>query len=90
MSKELVTVREVDATGVERAVVVRDRRTLADLLRRKKLYDTDDAARIVGRTVRYIRLLCRREKVDAERILGRYYFTPKQLADLQHPIRQPR
>ncbi len=87
MKKEMVGVHEVDTTGVSREVVVRDRRTLDDLIARKKLYPTHEAAHMFGLTVRYVRLLCRSRKVNAERILGRYYFTPQQIADLQQPIR---
>lgn len=85
--KTLIIVHTVDALGEPRDVIVRERHTLDDLVKAKKLYPTDVAAKMFGLTVPYVRRLCKAGKVNAERILGRYYFTPKQIAELQKPIR---
>lgn len=42
------------------------------------LFSVASAARIIGLSAEHLRRLCREEKVDHVRRLGRYYFTPKQ------------
>jgi hypothetical protein len=78
----IVIVRTVDArTGKDCDEVVRSRKTLKELIKAKRLIPTDQAARLLGLTLPYVRRLCKAGKVNVERILGRYYFTPKQIAN---------
>jgi len=86
--KELrAIVQTIDALGAETRVMIFGQRDLKDLIKRNKLYPTDKAAKMFGLTIPYVRRLCKAGIIDAERILGRYYFTPKQIASLQRPIR---
>ena len=62
------------------------RKTLTVLLKQKQLFTMDDAAKIIGYHVRYLRQLCRERKVDFQKILGRYYMTPKNIADVLAPF----
>jgi hypothetical protein len=88
MKKTLVIVHTIDArTGEDREICINSRRTLEDLIRDGRLYPTDKVAKMTGKTVGYIRRLCTMGMVDVERILGRYYFTPKQVNRLHQPIR---
>jgi hypothetical protein len=52
-----------------------------------KLYDMDDVAEISGLHVRYVRQLCRENKVDHHKLLGRYYMTPAEAAALLTPVK---
>ena len=69
-------------------VVLSDRNTLARLLREKRLYDVDGIVEITGYCVRYVRQLCRQKKVDHHKLLGRYYMTPDEVADLLTPVKK--
>ena len=62
------------------------RNTLDKLLSGKKLFDIRASARITGYCERYVRQLCREKKINHQRILGRYYMTPADIADLLTPV----
>lgn len=75
--------RAFDVDGV----LLDDRRTLEQLLKEKKLYDLESAAKIVGLCVRWLRRLCHDEKIGHHKLLGRYYMTPAEVAALLAPIK---
>lgn len=43
------------------------------------LFSVRSAARVVGLSAEHMRRLCRDEKVDHVKRLGRFFFTPKQM-----------
>lgn len=66
------------------------RDTLAQLLKDKRIYDLNRVSRITGLCVRYLRRLCHGERgrrIAHIRLLGRYYMTPAQVAELLEPIK---
>jgi hypothetical protein len=67
-------------------VTITDKLTLSVLLRRKELYDMENAARVMGRSKVYLRRLCKARRIGHHRFLGRYYMTPKNIADLLQPV----
>ena len=66
------------------------RATIAELLKKKKIYDLDGVSEITGLCVRYLRRLCHGEpkgrRIAHHRLLGRYYMTPQQVAALLEPV----
>lgn len=76
-------------TGGE-TLLLDGRATLAQLLKEKKLYDLEGVSKITGLCVRYLRRLCHGERgrrIAHVRLLGRYYMTPAQVAELLEPIK---
>lgn len=73
--------RKEDFEGVE----LTEQSTLDQLLKKKKLYDVVATAKIVGMNPRYIRRLCHAGAIDHHRLLGRYYLTPVEVANLLQP-----
>lgn len=74
----------------EEIVHLDGRATIAELLKAKKLYDLDGVSNITGLCVRYLRRLCHGEhgkRIAHHRLLGRYYMTPVQVADLLEPVK---
>lgn len=67
-------------------VTLDNRRTLDKLLKDRRLYTTENVAKMTGRTTRYIRRLCHAKFIKHHRILGRYYFTKDEVALLVHPV----
>ena len=63
-----------------------DRNTLSKLLKAKKIYTLDKVAEIVDRCPRYLRKLCHAGVVDHHKLLGRYYMTPVEVANLMTPV----
>jgi hypothetical protein len=90
--KKLVVMRVINlSNGLENSLVIEKRNPfLMPFIKDGQLIPTDKAAKMLGITVRYLRRLCSAQKVDVEQILGRYYFTPEQIAKLQKPIRRSR
>lgn len=68
-------------------VLLDSRNTVERLLKEKKLYDMDGVSEITGLCVRYLRRLCHLEKVDHHKLLGRYYMTPAEVANLLTPVK---
>lgn len=77
-------IRAEDFNGV----VLSDRNTLKNLLITRQLYDMEGVAKITDLCVRYLRSLCAEKKVDHHKLLGRYYMTPRECADLLTPVKK--
>ena len=69
-------------------LVLTSRRTLDVMVKRKAIYCMGDVSKITGLTVRYLRLLARRQKMDCHRLFGRYYMTPDEVAALLVPMKK--
>lgn len=62
--------------------------SIAARVKRKQLYDMAGVADVTGLCVRWLRRLCREGKVDHHKMLGRYYMTPREVADLLVPVKK--